>query len=74
MKKILRLPRNIIDWRNSFNTNNRTIQQVNQQIWVRVSDSDVLTISNVQGDIVDLLIKVGLGKSPQVSQRIEIIS
>ncbi|CAH8511390.1 unnamed protein product [Schistosoma bovis] len=68
MKKILRLPRNIIDWRNSFNTNNRTIQQVNQQIWVRVSDSDVLTISNVQGDIVDLLIKVGLGKSPQIRE------
>uniref|UniRef100_A0A5K4F5E9 DUF1619 domain-containing protein n=2 Tax=Schistosoma mansoni TaxID=6183 RepID=A0A5K4F5E9_SCHMA len=68
MKKILRLPRNIIDWRNSFTTNNRTIQQVNQQIWVRVSDSDVLTVSNVQGDIVDLLIKVGLGKSPQVRE------
>ncbi|CAH8481011.1 unnamed protein product [Schistosoma turkestanicum] len=68
MKKILRLPRSAIDWRNNNNNNNRAIQQANQQIWVRVSDPDVLTLSNVQGDVVDLLIKVGLGKSPQVRE------
>ncbi|KAH8861988.1 Nephrocystin-4 [Schistosoma japonicum] len=68
MKKILRLPRSAIEWSSSYISNNRTIQQVNQQVWVRVSDPDVLTLSNVQGEIVDLLIKVGLGKSPQIRE------
>ncbi|KAK4469874.1 hypothetical protein MN116_007382 [Schistosoma mekongi] len=68
MKKILRLPLSAIEWSSSYTSNNRKIQQVNQQVWVRVSDPDVLTLSNVQGDIVDLLIKVGLGKSPQIRE------
>ncbi|CAH8839274.1 unnamed protein product [Trichobilharzia szidati] len=58
LKKILRLPRSAIDWRNISAAKQNTIQQTNHQLWTRVSDPDVLTLSNVQGDTVDILIKV----------------
>ncbi|CAH8492273.1 unnamed protein product [Heterobilharzia americana] len=67
LKKILRLPRNAIDWRNIYMPD-QIIQPINYQLWTRVSDQDVLTLSNVQGDTIDLLIKVGLGKSPQIRE------
>lgn len=64
IKKLIRIP-------SPPQTEFKLNHQPMTQIWTRISDPEILAISNrvCPGEMIDLLVKISLDKSPQVRQK-----